>query len=295
MRVLNLVGIYCLLALGLNLVIGIAGQLSLGQPGFYAIGAYCAGILAVRFHVPFWVTLPAAAVAAGMVGLGIAPVLRVRGVFLAVATVAFAEIVRTVINNWLTVTNGPNGIPGIPFPVLGSFQFDSDYRYYWLVLACVVVCYVTIARIANSRIGRAMRALRDNEDAAEVLGVDVSRYKATAFAVAAAFAGLAGALFAHLQSYISPESFTFLTSIDIIVAVVIGGLGSVPGSVVGAFAAVVGPEVLRVVQNYRLIVYALVILGVLLFARGGLWGLIESCLQRVQRKPSDGADRVTVG
>jgi branched-chain amino acid transport system permease protein len=275
MRLVNLIGINCLLALGLNLVIGVAGQLDAGQAGFFAIGAYTAAILGVRFGVPFWVTVLLAAVAAGLMAFAIGPVLRLRGVFLAVATLAFGEIVRIVISNWIPVTKGPNGIPGIAFPALGGFVFDTDQRYYYLVLFWVVGCYIAIARMADSRIGRAMKAVRDNQDAAEIMGVHAIRYKIMAFVVAGAFAGIAGALLAHLQTYISPENFTFLTSIDIIFMVVLGGLGSVPGSLVGAFVVTVGPEWLRFLKAYRIIVYAMIILSVLIFAPRGLYGGID--------------------
>ncbi len=285
MRVLNVIGINCLLALGLNLVMGVAGQLDAGQAGFYAVGAYVSGLLALRLGVPFWVTVPLSAAAAGLLALLIGPVLRLRGVFLAVATLAFGEIVRIVINNWVRVTNGPNGVPGIPFPSLGGFVFDTDQRYYYLVLAAVLACYATIARMADSRIGRAMQAIRDNQDAAEAMGIHALRYKILAFVVAGAYAGVAGALLAHLQTYISPENFMFLTSIDIIFMIVLGGLGSVPGSVVGAVVVTVGPEWLRFLKDYRLIVYSLVILGVLIFAPRGLYGALEWLWRRVAPAP----------
>jgi branched-chain amino acid transport system permease protein len=284
MRLVNIIGINCLLALGLNLVIGVAGQLDAGQAGFYAIGAYTAGILGVSFGVPFWVTVVVAAVGAGLMAFVIGPVLRLRGVFLAVATLAFGEIVRIVISNWIPVTRGPNGIPGIPFPSLGAFVFDTDQRYYYLILAWVLICYAVVARMADSRVGRAMKAVRDNQDAAEVMGVHAIRYKIMAFVVAGAFAGIAGALLAHLQSYISPENFTFLTSIDIIFMVVLGGLGSAPGSVVGAFVVTVAPEWLRFLKDYRIIVYALIILSVLIFAPRGLYGAIEGLRRRLLRR-----------
>ena len=280
MRVVNVIGINCLLALGLNLVIGVAGQLDAGQAGFFAVGAYVAGILGVRFGVPFWINVVLAAAAAGALALSIGPVLRLRGVFLAVATLAFGEIVRIVINNWVPVTNGPNGIPNIAPPALLGFRFDTDQRYYYLIVTWVLVCYLVIARMEDSRIGRAMKAVRDNQDAAEAMGVHAIRYKITAFGVAGAFAGVAGALLAHLQTYISPENFTFLTSIDIIFMVVLGGLGSVPGSIVGAIVVTVGPEFLRFLKVYRLIVYSLVILAVLIYRPRGLYGGIDWLRQR---------------
>jgi len=281
LRVINVIGINSLLALGLNLVIGVAGQLDAGQAGFYAVGAYTAGILSVRFGVPFWVTVGLAACAAALLAVAIGPVLRLRGVFLAVATLAFGEIVRIVINNWVPVTNGPNGIPGIPFPSMGGFRFDTDLRYYYLILAAVLVGYVAIARMENSRVGRAMKAVRDDQDAAAAMGVHAIRYKIMAFGVAGALAGVAGALLAHLQTYISPENFTFLTSVDIIFMVVLGGLGSVPGSIVGAIVVTVGPEWLRFLKDYRIIVYTLIILVVLIGAPGGLYGGIEWLRRRL--------------
>jgi branched-chain amino acid transport system permease protein len=289
MRVINIIGINCLLALGLNLVIGVAGQLDAGQAGFFAVGAYTAGILGVRVGVPFWLTMLAAAVAAASMAVAIGPVLRLRGVFLAVATLAFGEIVRIVINNWVPLTNGPNGIPNIPFPSLAGFQFDTDQRYFYLVLAWGLVCYVAIARMADSRVGRAMTAVRDNQDAAEVMGVHALRYKIMAFSVAGGFAGVAGALLAHLQTYISPENFTFLTSIDIIFMVVLGGLGSVPGSIVGAIVVTVGPEWLRFLKDYRIIVYSLIILSVLILAPRGLYGGIARLRQRLVSGTAGGA------
>jgi branched-chain amino acid transport system permease protein len=171
---------------------------------------------------------------------------------------------------------------------VGRFVFDTDQRYYYLVLFWVGVCYVAIARMADSRIGRAMAAVRDNQDAAEAMGVHAIRYKMIAFAVAGAFAGIAGALLAHLQTYISPENFTFLTSIDIIFMIVLGGLGSVPGSIVGAFVVTVGPEWLRFLKDYRLIVYALIILSVLVFAPRGLYGLGERVWRRFAAAPARG-------
>ena len=281
LRVINVIGINCLLALGLNLVMGVAGQLDAGQAGFYAVGAYVSGLLAVRFGLPFWVTVLVAAVASGSLALAIGPVLRLRGVFLAVATLAFGEVVRIVINNWVPVTNGPNGIPGIPAPSIAGFRLDTDERYYYLVLFWVLLCYFAIARMADSRVGRAMQAVRDNQDAAEVMGVHAIRYKIMAFGIAGAFAGVAGALLAHLQTYVSPENFTFLTSIDIIFMIVLGGLGSVPGSIVGAFIVTVGPEWLRFLKDYRLMVYSLIILVVLIFAPRGLYGGIDWAWRRL--------------
>jgi len=286
LRVINVIGINCLLALGLNLVMGVAGQLDAGQAGFYAVGAYVSGLLVVRIGLPFWVTVLLAAAASGILALAIGPVLRLRGVFLAVATLAFGEVVRIVINNWVPVTNGPNGIPGIPAPSIAGLHLNTDQRYYYLVFFWVLLCYFAIARMADSRVGRAMQAVRDNQDAAEVMGVHAIRYKIMAFVVAGAFAGVAGALLAHLQTYISPETFSFLTSIDIIFMIVLGGLGSVPGSIVGAFIVTVGPEWLRFLKDYRLIVYSLVILAVLIFVPRGVYGALDWARHRILPAPA---------
>ncbi len=289
-HILNVVGLYTLLAIGLNLVVGVCNTFSLGHAAFYGIGAYTTALLSTRLHAPFWLDLPAAGLVAAVFGLLVGPVFRLRGPFLAVATLAFGEIVRLVLQNWISFTRGPNGIAGIPWPALGSLQLRDDHSLYYLILVAVVFQYVLISRVVHSRVGRAMKALRDNEDAARACGVWVLRYQILSFVVAAFFAGLAGGLYAHLISFVSPDSFNLAASIEMLFMIVLGGLGSVPGSVVGAAVVAILPEYFRVLQDFRLIVYSIAIIGILIFAPSGVWGLAEGLFQR--RSSSTGGPRM---
>jgi len=275
LHMLNVIGIFSLLAIGLNLVVGFTSTFSLGHAAFYGIGAYTTALLSDGLGFPFWLNLPASAFVAGVFGLLLGVVFRLRGPFLAVATLAFGEIVRLVLLNWVSFTGGPNGIANIPWPAIGSVELSTDHRYYYLVLGTVVFQFKLISRLSKSRVGRAMRALRDSEDAARACGVWVLRYQMLAFIIAASFAGLAGGLYAHLISYVSPDPFNLLASIEMLFMIVLGGLGSIPGSVVGAGVVAILPEYFRLFQEYRLIIYSVSILLILKFAPGGLWGLIE--------------------
>ncbi len=274
LHILNVIGLYTLLAVGLNLVVGFCDTFSLGHAAFYGIGAYTAALASTRLGLPFWVTVPLAGLVGGLFGLAMGPVMRLRGPFLAVVTLAFGEVVRLVLFNWVDFTRGPNGIAGIRAPWIGGFQFDSDHRYYYLILAVALAQYVVITRLVSSRLGRAMKALRDNEDAALAYGVFVPAYKTLAFVIAAVFAGMAGGLYAHLISFISPDPFDLSHSIEMLFMVVIGGLGSVPGSVLGAAIVALLPELFRLFADFRLIVYSIVIILILTFAPRGLWGLL---------------------
>ncbi len=282
-HVLNMVGIFSLLAIGLNLVLGYCGQFSVGQAGFYAIGAYTSALLSTQLNVSFWLAMPIAGILAGLAGLLIGPVLRLKGIFLGMSTLAFGEIVRMIVNNWISLTKGPNGIMNIPSPRIGSFAFSTEHRYYYIILLMVILNFIVAQRMVDSRFGRAMKAIRDNQDAAEISGIWVTRYKVLTWVVAAFFAGIGGSLFAHLTGYISPEVFTFWTSVNVIFMLIIGGMGTLAGSILGAFALVILPEIFRFFEKYRMIVYSLSILLILLFARSGIYGLwmwIQSCVKK---------------
>jgi len=198
-----------------------------------------------------------------------------RGPFLAVATLAFGEIVRLVLVNWISLTNGPNGISSIPRPQIGPFRIDTVPKFYYLILACVVLEYWVISRIIHSRIGRAMKAMRDNEQAAQASGVFVAYYKVLSFAIAALFAGVAGSVYAHFITFVSPDAFTLTFGIELLFMIVLGGLGSVPGATLGAAIVTLLPEVLRPLHEVRLIVYSILIIIILIFAPKGMWGFVE--------------------
>jgi branched-chain amino acid transport system permease protein len=274
MHIMNMVGIFSVLAIGLNLFLGYCGQFSFGQAGFYAIGAYTSALLGIHFHLPFWVTLPIAGIFAGFIGFLIGPVLRLRGIFLGMATLGFGEIVRMFAMNLISLTNGPNGIMDIPAPQIGSFEFSSASSYYYITFSVVIINCVVALRMVNSRFGRAMKAIRDNEDAAEASGIYVLRYKVLTWVVAAFFAGIGGSLFAHMNGYISPELFEFWTSVNLVFMLIIGGMGTLIGSILGAFAIVTLPELFRVFAEYRMIIYPITIILILLFAPKGLYGMI---------------------
>jgi len=270
MRILNMGLILGVAALGLQLIVGYTGQFSFGHAAFYGIGAYASALLAINLGLPFWVTLPLAGVAAGLAGWLVSPILRLSGHFLAIGTLATGEIVFLLMINWKWLTKGAYGLYGIPFPSFGSFQLDSEGRYYFLVTIVLALIYFFIQRLTKSRIGRALMAVRENELAALVSGVEAKKQKIRAFVVGTACAGLAGALYAHYMSYINPESFVFHRSVEMVTMVVIGGLGSLPAGLVGALVVILLPEYLRALADYRLVVYGILLIVFMMFLPGGL-------------------------
>ncbi|MEW6323766.1 MAG: branched-chain amino acid ABC transporter permease [Nitrospirota bacterium] len=271
--VLTLAGIYIVLALGLNIVVGLAGLLDLGYIAFYAIGAYCYALLSTHWGVPFWAGLPLGGLAAAAFGVLLGTVtLRLRGDYLAIVTLGFIHIVHLVLNNWDSVTNGPNGILNIGRPAIGDFVFSRPIHFYYLILAIVVAAAFAVRRLDRSRIGRAWMAIREDEIAAEAMGVDTTRFKTLAFALGAAWAGVAGVFFAGKFAFVSPESFTFFESVIVLAMVVLGGLGSIPGVILGASVIVLLPELLREFQDYRMLVFGAALIGVMIFRPQGLLG-----------------------
>jgi branched-chain amino acid transport system permease protein len=200
------------------------------------------------------------------------------------ATIAFAEIVRLVSLNWVSLTRGPAGLSRIPYPKIGSFAFSDEHRFYYLTLLCVGLAYFAIARMINSRIGRALRAIRNDETAAWVSGVNIVRYKILALVVASFFAGIAGSLYAHLNSFISPHIFTLEETVKVLTMVVVGGAGSVAGSVIGAIVLMMVSEYLRALMQLRLVVYAAMMLAVLMFAPKGLYGIFRQLADRLKAR-----------
>ncbi|MEE9257507.1 MAG: hypothetical protein V3V56_10120, partial [bacterium] len=248
--VLVLTGIYVMLALGLNVVVGFAGLLDLGYVAFYAVGAYSYALLST--WISFWPALFVGAASSMVFGivLGI-PVLRLRGDYLAIVTLGFGEIIRLVLNNWDDLTNGPNGILGIGRPFIGDMKLYQPMHFFYLVL---ILCFFTmfvVGRLNRSRLGRAWAALREDETAAECMGINITYTKLTAFAFGATWAGLGGVIFAAKQTFVSPESFTFFESVIILCMVVLGGMGSIPGVILGALVLTVLPEALRDYTLYR--------------------------------------------
>ena len=268
-----LVGIYVVLALGLNVVVGFAGLLNLGFVAFYAIGAYTYALLNTEYGIGFWPALPFSLVLTTVAGFILAiPALRLRGDYLAIVTLGFGEITRLILNNWDSLTRGPNGISGIAPPVIMSISLGKLSHYYYLVLFFVVLTIFITKRVYSSRIGRAWIAIREDEIAAAVMGINNTMYKLYAFAFGAFWAGLAGALFAGKMQFVSPESFTFMESVLILCMVILGGIGSISGVVLGAFILVLLPEILREVQLYRMLALGAGLVLLMIFRPQGLLG-----------------------
>lgn len=268
-----LTGIYIVLSLGLNVIVGFVGLLNLGFVAFYAIGAYAYALLNVKLGLGFWQSLPLCLTLTTLSGFILAvPALRLRGDYLAIVTLGFGEIVHLVLNNWDALTGGPNGISGIAPPSLFGLSTGGLHGYYYVVLAAVAVTYVVVSRIRPSKIGRAWIAIREDEIGASSMGINTMRYKFYSFAFGAFWAGLAGALFAAKMRFVSPESFTFLESVLILCMVILGGLGSIWGVMVGAVVLVVLPEMLREVQSYRMLALGAGVILMMIFRPQGLFG-----------------------
>ncbi len=246
---LNLAGIAVIVALGLNLLTGSAGLVSLGHAAFLAIGAYTAGLLSTRLALPFWLVIPLAAGFTGLVGAIVGlPALRMKGIYLALATLAAQFIVEHLIVSWESLTGGPNGL-AVAHPALGSFQLDTHVRFYYLVAGFAVLLSFGVADIMRSRFGRALVAIRDSDVAAQALGVNLAKYKTLAFAISAGYAGVAGALYAFCLGYIGPDHFTIFVSVEYIVTIIVGGLGTILGSILGGIFVTLLPEGLRLVEG----------------------------------------------
>lgn len=276
MRIIILTGIYTILASSLNLLTGFTGQVSLGHAAFYGIGAYASALIAIDLGMPYMVSLIMAGVIAGLAAFLIGvPTLKLEGTYLSIVTLGFCEIMRLVELNWMDVTRGPLGLPGIPCPEIFGFAIDTDTRYYYLIIILVFICLITIHNIINSRTGRALISIKEDELASEAMGVNTFKYKMIAFTTSAFFAGIAGSFYAHYVTYIDPQSFTFDESIQILSMVILGGMGSIPGAIIGAVILVSVPELLRSVQEYRMVIYGLVLVIMMLTRPQGILGDIK--------------------
>ncbi len=266
--------LYVMLALGLNIAVGIAGQLVLGYVAFYAVGAYSYALLNQAFGLGFWTCLPVGGFMAVLFGLALGfPVLRLRGDYLAIVTLGFGEIVRLTLLNWASLTGGSGGIKDIPAPGFFGMQMDIDVStmfVYYIVLAAVVVTIVVISRLKNSRVGLALQALREDEIACEAMGINLARVKLSAFALSSCWAGFAGVIFAAKTSFINPASFTFMESAMILSMVVLGGMGSIVGVVIAAMILILAPEYLRAFSEYRMLIFGAIMVVMMIFRPQGL-------------------------
>ena len=271
--------LYGLLALGLNVIVGLTGVLHLGYAAFFAIGAYTYGLLNLHAGLPFWAGLIPAALVAGLAGVALGlPALRVRGDYLAIVTLGFGEIVRIAFTNLEQWTGGPNGLLGIAHPSCwvpgrGVVSFGvSSAPYYYLILLLTILVAGLCARLSRSRVGRAWIAIREDELAASCVGIPVLQLKLLAQGIGGSIAGLAGAIFASKQGTVTPDSFDFILSVMILAMVVLGGLGSIRGAIAGALILGTLPELLRGFEQYRMLLFGLAMILIMRIRPGGLFG-----------------------
>ncbi len=267
--------IYVILGLGLNIVVGLAGLLDLGYVAFYAVGAYSYALLNYHFGIGFWLALPIGAGMGALFGILLGyPVLRLRGDYLAIVTLGFGEIIRLILENWNAFSFGPSGIANIPRPgffgINLSLSGASNYLYFILIGLTLLTIFV-VNRLQDSRIGRAWIALREDEIACQAMGIDKTKTKLTAFALGATWAGMAGVLFAAKTTFINPASFTIWESIIILCVVVLGGMGSVIGVILGALVLILLPEYLRAFSEYRMLIFGFILVVMMIFRPGGIF------------------------
>jgi branched-chain amino acid transport system permease protein len=301
---LGTVGIYVILGLGLNIVVGQAGLLDLGYVAFFAIGAYTAALLtAPEPHgllLNFWGVLFIAMLVSTFAGvlLGI-PVLRMRGDYLAIVTLGFGEIIRILSKSDLLLdfTGGPRGVRDVGGPSLLGYDLNSEFHFMYLILLGIVLVAVITYRLQSSRVGRAWAAMRDDEDVAEAMGIYTLKYKLLAFAIGAAFAGFGGAIFASRNQFTGPEDFTLIVSINVLCLVIIGGMGSIPGVVLGALVLKGLPEVLRQLDEYRMLAFGALLVVMMIVRPEGLWPPTRQSMERYEEpdRVSDGSAKTLRG
>jgi branched-chain amino acid transport system permease protein len=272
-QVLIFIGIYIILALSLNLLNGYVGLLSIGHAAFYGIGAYASAKLVMVVGLPFPLAMLGAGAVAGIFGYVIAKTtLRLSGIYMTLATLGFNMIFFLVLQNWMSFTNGPLGIMDIPPPSILGYVIETRIQYYYLIFVLVLVTIGSMHRLMTCRFGRALVGIRENELAAETMGVNTTRYKIQAFVLAAFYAGIAGSYYAHFIKYISPDSFYIYESFILLAMLAFGGQGNLIGPVVGAAVLIIIPELFRFLQEYRMLVYGGVLIIMMLVRRQGLLG-----------------------
>ncbi len=278
LHTLIMAGIFAVLALSLNLLLGYTGQLSLGHAAFFGIGAYASALLTVKLEWSAWIGLLAAVVLPALTGWGIGRLaLKLRGAYFVLLTISFAGVVSLVSVNWMDLTNGPLGIPGVPalavaLPGLPELSLRSKGAFFYVVLVAVVAAYLLCRRLIASRVGRALIALRENETLAESVGIDGTHYLVVAAVISAGMAGAAGGLYAHYTRFVSPEVFLFTYTVTMVIMVVAGGKGTLSGPVVGAVIFTVLPETLRELASWQwqMLLYGVLLIATLFFLPRGI-------------------------
>jgi branched-chain amino acid transport system permease protein len=279
---ISLLAIYALVALGLNLLMGYTGQIAAGHAGFLAIGAYFTAIIGENLlWLPCPVILLLAGIFTGAIGflLGI-PILRLKGFYIAMATLAFGVVVSEVILQWSSLTGGDDGF-SVPTARIAGFAFDSDYKLYYLIIPITLVMTILAKNLVKGYIGRAFIALRESEVAAQTIGIDLARYKTIAFAISAFYTGVAGGLFAYLITFLSPDAFTIELSVDFIAMIVIGGMGSILGSIIGAVILTGMQQVLAGLLDLQILIFGISLIVFMIFMPKGISGMIYDLKEKL--------------
>jgi branched-chain amino acid transport system permease protein len=290
LHLINLTGIWIILALSLGLVLGYIGEISIGHAAFFGIGAYSSVLLTMNGW-SFWAALPIAALITSCFGYLIGRVsLRVSGPYFAICTLAFGEIIKIILINWRSLSGGPDGIAGIPaidslsLPFGIHLAFETKMQNYYLIFFFVAVTFLVFYRILHSRVGYAILSVRADPEYAEYIGIDAMKFKRLVFVLSTFFCGIAGCLFAHYVKFISPYSFTVTQSFDLIIMVLIGGSGTLVGPAVGAAILTFIPEFLHSIQEYRMVIYGLLLMIIIIFFPAGLYGFFSPAIKSVYSK-----------
>ena len=278
---LSMLAVYALVSIGLNLLMGFTGQIAAGHAGFLALGAYFTAILGTKVEwMPCLVVLLLAGIFSGIIGflLGI-PILRLKGFYIAMATLAFGVVVSEIILQWSSLTNGDNGLD-VPVATISGFAFDSDYKRFYLIVSVTIFLTYLAKNLVNGYIGRAFIALRESDIAAQTIGIDMAKYKTIAFAVSAFYTGVAGGLFAYLITFLSPDAFTTELSIDFIAMIVIGGMGSILGSIIGAVILTGMQQILAGLLDLQILIFGISLIVFMIFMPKGISGMIFDLKER---------------
>ena len=274
-----------IVVLGLNFITGLTGQMNLGTAGIFAIGAYITGLLTTRYHISPWITLLLAIPAGYLIGRGLGyPSLRLKGVYLALTTIGFGEIVMLLATNLSGLTGGTQGVQRIPGLSFFGISISTNESFYYFLLACVIIMVLISIRIIHSKWGRAFKAIKDNIDAVEACGIDVADIKIKAFILASIYTCIGGALFANLFGYINPATFNLDMSFNFLVMLMVGGIGSIGGNIVGAMLVTILPELLRFLQNYYWLIFSIIVLIFVIWQPNGLAALSQTVYNAVKSK-----------
>lgn len=279
----NLIAIYSMVVLGLNLFIGYAGQISLGHAAFFAIGAYGSAIGTTTLGGPAWPVMAAVALIAAIIALAVGlPALKLSGHYLAMATLGFNIVIYTILVQWDAVTGGPSGFSGIPYLSVGPLTFDNEIHFHYLVWSFAVLALLLCLNLVRSGVGRGLAALAEDETAARALGVDIRRAKVKVFVLSAVLASVAGSLFAHCYAFVSPDSFNIFVSVDFVIMVVVGGMGSIWGTLFGTALITLLPEWIEALEAFKDVIHGLILVIILLFLPQGLvTGIVDAVRTKI--------------